>query len=158
MVSNIKSIKRFQKRKIDQYNQSQRKFAKKKGGAINVPIYHYITPPEEDICSDLTNLNTKITNKAKVLIQNLEPHVLQASSPLYNFKQVIYSMCKINDIPIDDSHPNVCVCVTPLSHDANDSAQLAQSDSMRRVGVRCMRGTGRCAQRPGTLKWPIAPG
>ena len=106
IITSVKKNKKYKNYKNHQIHRMKQSF-KKFGGAINQP-YHSMIPPEEDICPDLTDINTKIKKVIETKntedIKDLEPHVLQASLPLYNFKQVIYSMCKINDIPIDDSH------------------------------------------------------
>lgn len=114
MFRNNKSIKKFQKRKIDDVNQSQKKFAKKKGGAINIPIYRSIPQGEgENICQPLTSLNQKITEiikeKNTEKIQALSFEELKGTVPLYDFKQRIYDMCEINGIPISKEVPILLV-------------------------------------------------
>jgi hypothetical protein len=110
MVGNIKSIKRFQKRKTDQNHQSRKKFNnfKKKGGAINVPIYRSLLE-DEDLCPALTTLNDTIEGKDKKVIGNLTPEQLKATIPIYDFKKMIYSMCKLNDREIGDNDPILLV-------------------------------------------------
>ena len=117
MIENIKSIKRFQKRKIDQKYQSRKKFSKKTGGAINVPIYRSIPQGKgEDICTALTALNQTISEKdqtkIKTLITENLPEKLKATLPIYDFKKVIYSMCRNIDEPhtfFNDSSPILLV-------------------------------------------------
>ena len=64
MTNIINSFKKYKtsKQKNHQKKYSIKKFNnfKRKGGAINVPIY--LSIPEEDKCPDLKTLNTDITN------------------------------------------------------------------------------------------------
>ena len=120
MIENIKSIKRFQKRKIDQKYQSRKKFSKKTGGGITIPIYSSVPPPDEDVCPDLkrlsdalkTNIESKNLEAIQALLKTKTTKELQSTLPIYDFKKVIYSMCRNIDEPhtfFNDSSPILLV-------------------------------------------------
>ena len=96
MTNIINSFKKYKtsKQKNHQKKYSIKKFNnfKRKGGAINVPIY--LSIPEEDKCPDLKTLNTDITNlktptNEEDLVKLRDKLVLTV--PLHNFKEIIYS-------------------------------------------------------------------